>query len=422
MQHNHLALQRDLVADFLQVHHDMWEAAKSMDRGERHAAIQDIYAESDIVRVSDADDAAYSVDAMRVAHIQIQGILTPKADPCAALFGGSETEYGFIRAAVDQAEIDPRVDRIALEIDSPGGYVAGCDETGMAIADARKKTVAVVHNMAASAAYWLATQADEIIAASPSAMVGSIGVAMEIVDRSEANKSRGIQVRTFTSTEAPDKRVDPSTESGAAKITSKLDDLHDVFVSRVAAGRGVSAEKVNADFGRGDIVIAGKASMLGMIDGIQDVVKQSDSLVVDEHDAAAAASTVPAIEAGITEDFVNRVEFMKEHPDLYAELQTEFVKAGVDQERARVKSLKAWQDASASNAKLQELVGTAIADGSTAADIQPQLMAAMIGGKAAGENPPPVETAEAAAAEDDSIEESMTRLRAAGAFTEAING
>ena len=78
-----------------------------------------------------------------------------------------------IRAAAD----DPSVREVVLNIDSPGGDVLAVDAPTAAIAYARdrKRVTATTQGLMASTAYWLASQADRIVA-SPNAQVGSIGV------------------------------------------------------------------------------------------------------------------------------------------------------------------------------------------------------------------------------------------------------
>ena len=72
---------------------------------------------------------------------------------------------------------DPEVGTVIVDIDSPGGLVTGTPEAGDAIFAARSgaQVVALINPLAASAAYWLASQAAEVVAV-PSADVGSIGV------------------------------------------------------------------------------------------------------------------------------------------------------------------------------------------------------------------------------------------------------
>mgnify|MGYP001809985657 CR=1 FL=1 len=204
-----------------------------------------------------------------VARIPVVGQLTPSADPCGAWTGLAETEYGYIQAALIAAEDDPSVREIALDVDSPGGYISGLDETAQLLGAVSKPTTAYVGGMAASAAYWLASQADRIVAMSPASEIGSIGVALEEYDDDQALADQGIAHRVYTSTDAPNKRHDTKTEEGRNKVIAELDELHSIFVRRVSEGRGVPQANVDAEFGQGGILIAEKAMAVGMIDEVR---------------------------------------------------------------------------------------------------------------------------------------------------------
>jgi hypothetical protein len=217
--------------------------------------------------------------------------------------------------------------------------------------------------------------------------------------------------RTFTSTDAPDKRVDASTEEGQAKIVAHLDDLHALFVRRVARGRGVSAETVTADFGRGGIVIAEKAMKVGMIDRVIDIEGEDVANAVDSTPAASSGismqttsenivvdekpkSISPADEAGQREVPMTKELLMTEHPDLFNALRVELEDAGVQKERARVVKLRSYVDADPDNVRLAEVIGDAIASGASADDIDGKIQVAIRdGGRLEGENAPNVATA-----------------------------
>ncbi|MFW5955727.1 MAG: S49 family peptidase, partial [Rhodothermales bacterium] len=217
--------------------------------------------------------ASYLVDSEGTAHIPITGELTSRAetDICGAYTAEALTEYGYIEMASLAADEDDRVERIVYHIDSPGGYADGVMDAANAMRAVSKPTEARVGAMAASAAYWLASQTDRITANSVASRVGSIGVAVEEYDMTQALENAGITRRVYTSTDAPDKRPDTRTEEGQAKIVAQLDDLHRVFARSVAEGRGTTEDEVNQNYGRGSILIAERALAAGMIDEIKTV-------------------------------------------------------------------------------------------------------------------------------------------------------
>lgn len=320
-----------------------------------------------------------------VAHIPIVGQLTPSADPCGAFTGQAETEYGFIQAALVAAAADPAVREIALDVNSPGGYINGLDETAQMIAGVGKPTTAYLGSMAASAAYWLASQADRVVALSPASQVGSIGVAMEEYDEDAALAAEGVTHRVYTSTDAPDKRPDTKTPEGRAKVVAELDALHGVFVRRVAEGRGVSTETVNKDFGRGGVLIAERALEVGMVDEVRGShIARRDNTPPGVAGSQAAG---PGKNKEVSKMTIDQIK--AEAPEAAAALRDE----GVQAERKRVAGLNAWKGI---NADADRAVEEAIAAGKTYDEVASQLAAAVMKGnsKAAdGDNAPVVASA-----------------------------
>jgi len=100
-----------------------------------------------------------------------------------------------VDAALARAQNDPAINTVVLDIHSPGGSVTGTPETAARVATLRetKEVHAYTATLCASAAYYIASQADFIVAA-PSALVGSIGVYMAVLDESRALELEGIKV------------------------------------------------------------------------------------------------------------------------------------------------------------------------------------------------------------------------------------
>lgn len=194
-----------------------------------------------------------------IAVIDISGVITPYQNILSVLFGGTDVQS--IGEQLESAVNDPAIGGIILRIDSPGGIITGVEELASTIAAARgkKPIVAYAYGNAASAAYWIASAADRIVAG-PTTSLGSIGVAMAVAK----DQDRG-WVR-FVSSNAPGKNIDPSTREGQDSIQRRLDAMEAEFVAAVAAHRGISTEKVLQDFGRGDVLPAREAVRVGMAD------------------------------------------------------------------------------------------------------------------------------------------------------------
>jgi signal peptide peptidase SppA len=119
-----------------------------------------------------------------------------RPDAFARFFGACDTEA--VRESVELAAHDRSVGAVLLDIDSPGGTINGTPELAAAVRNAasRKPVYAFSAGMMCSAAYWVGSQADVVYAA-PSARVGSIGVLLPVVDRSEAFAKAGVKVEVF---------------------------------------------------------------------------------------------------------------------------------------------------------------------------------------------------------------------------------
>lgn len=167
-----------------------------------------------------------------------------------------------LRAAVD----NPAVTAIVLNIDSPGGEVRGVNELAKQIKAVRgvKPIVAYIGGSGASAAYWLASAADEIVA-DEVATIGSIGASLGVKVTAER---AGEKSYTFVSSQSPLKNAAADTTEGATELQRLVNEYAQVFVETVAANRGVSVEDVLANYGKGT-VFAGKAALeRGMVDSI----------------------------------------------------------------------------------------------------------------------------------------------------------
>jgi capsid assembly protease len=204
-----------------------------------------------------------------VSVIPIYGPLSHRETLFAMIFGGSSTQR--LSASLRQALADPNISSIIFDIDSPGGVVDGIPELSSEIFNARgkKRMVAVCNSMAASAAYWLATSADEVVV-SPSGQVGSIGVFAAHEDISKALEDEGVKVTLISAgkykTEGtPFKPLSPEARANMQRM---VDDFHAMFVAAVARNRGVATSTVKHGFGEGRMLLAQDAARAGMVDGV----------------------------------------------------------------------------------------------------------------------------------------------------------
>lgn len=202
-----------------------------------------------------------------IAILPIQGPLFRYANLFTMISGA--TSYDKLATDFAQAVENPRVSAILLNIDSPGGEANGVSEFADHIAAARgkKPIIAYVGGVAASAAYWLASAADEIVI-SDTALLGSIGTVMSITDTRERDAKAGVKRYEVVSSQSPYKRVDVATEDGQSRIQVLVDSLSDVFVTKVANYRGTDVETVLKNYGQGDVLVGQAAVGAGLADRI----------------------------------------------------------------------------------------------------------------------------------------------------------
>lgn len=202
-----------------------------------------------------------------VGILYVEGPLFKKANMMVEFCGA--TSYAILARDFQALIDDPAINAIALYGDSPGGEANGCDELANLIYASRgiKPITAFVSGMACSGCYWIMSAADRMVV-SDGAILGSIGVVLGVEDRTEAEAKRGVKTVEFVSSQSPGKRPKASTEAGAARIQTMVDDLADVFISSVARNRGVSTETVIEKFGAGGVEVGKKAVALGMADEV----------------------------------------------------------------------------------------------------------------------------------------------------------
>jgi ClpP class serine protease len=161
---------------------------------------------------------------------------------------------------------------VVLCIDSPGGVVAGLNETVAKLAKTARAAgiplVAYVDEMAASAAYALACSCSEIVCPR-SAILGSVGVISTMVDQTAADAEAGLRFVTITS---GDRKADghphvPIEDEAIAAERSRVMQLAGQFWEIVAKSRGLSLEKIEGF--QAAIFLGREAKKAGLADRVQ---------------------------------------------------------------------------------------------------------------------------------------------------------
>ncbi len=203
-------------------------------------------------------------DGSRVARIPMVGSLTKRGDLCA--YGSKH-----LTEKLMAADINKKIDAIMLYVDGPGGSVSGTTELGLAVSQSTKPVIAFVDEMAASAHYWVTSQADYIVGnANEYTQVGSIGTLCMLLSEREWLAKEGYEVRIMRAEQSTDKArlnsVEEWPEEELKKLQIELNSITDDFIGAVRAGRGDRLADASDSIFTGKMYELSDALDLGMVD------------------------------------------------------------------------------------------------------------------------------------------------------------
>ncbi|PHX45778.1 capsid protein, partial [Pseudomonas sp. NZIPFR-PS2] len=159
------------------------------------------------------------------------------------------TSYEQLRGQIRNAVADPVVERIVLDIDSPGGSAVGAFELAADIrAMAQQKPITgIVNFMAYSGGYLLGSACSELVVSQTSG-VGSIGVIASHMDRSKMEEGMGVKVTTvFAGAHKNDLSPhEPLSDQSLKYLNDVVQESYQLFVNAVAEYRGLSVQQVMA--------------------------------------------------------------------------------------------------------------------------------------------------------------------------------
>lgn len=178
---------------------------------------------------------------------------------------------------IARAANEHNISGIILNIDSPGGAANGPEIVQQTINKVKERTekpvIAFVSGMAASAAYWIASQADEIIMNHGNDQVGSIGTMASFIDIRPYIEKQGAKVHEIFATEST-KKQGPIREALKGNYDplrkEELDPLNESFHSAVKEGRSGRINEGNKDIWAGALFRAEEAISQGLADAIGD--------------------------------------------------------------------------------------------------------------------------------------------------------
>jgi protease-4 len=223
----------------------------------------------------------------KIAVIHASGILVSGDSIGRTVMGESVGSNTIVKAFKD-ATSDHDVKAIVFRIDSPGGSPYAADEIWKQIraARAKKPVIASLGNVAASGGYYIAAAADHIVTDAMT-LTGSIGVVMfkpnfaGLLDRfgiSEDSLSRGRYSRLMDTTKGLD-------EQERTLIRTQMGGIYNMFLNRVAEGRGMKAADVDK-IGGGRVWTGAQAVDLHLADEIggfkQAVAKAAEAASIPD--------------------------------------------------------------------------------------------------------------------------------------------
>jgi len=203
----------------------------------------------------------------KIAVIPIKGPIITEAST--SIYGKSVSSRS-IASTIYQLKNDDSVKAILLDINSPGGSPVASEEISKAIKDTKKikPVYALINDMGASGAFWVAVSTDKIYASSMSTL-GSIGVTSAGLSFEDFIKAHNITYRKLTSGEIKDIGTPFRKQTPKEKeiIQNMLDNIHQKFIKHVAISRNISIQNVTK-YANGEIFLGDYAKEIGFIDEI----------------------------------------------------------------------------------------------------------------------------------------------------------
>ena len=209
------------------------------------------------------DQAMYEVED-GCACIEICGVIGKRVSDIEKCSGMCDVND--ITKELDACMADDNVQSIMLDIASPGGTVTGIQELAEKIAECRmtKPVMAYTDAQMCSAAYWIGSAAS-VIAASPSATVGSIGVYMALLDSSAMQAAAGLKTEVFKAGKFKGAGIPGTTltDEQRSQMQAQVDYIMQQFTSSVRENRGVH---ISDDVMQGQTHFAKQAVGMGLVD------------------------------------------------------------------------------------------------------------------------------------------------------------
>ena len=205
-----------------------------------------------------------------IGIIPVSGVIGKGLSPLEKMMGAVDVDD--ISEAIDAFEEAPDVQKIAFQISSPGGTVTGVEELAIKIRGISVPTLAYTDTEMASAAYWLGSQADQVLS-SPSATVGSVGVYLVVPDLSKAYEQMGVEMKVIKAGKFKAAGLEGTTltEEQVANLQAGVDEIHGDFKRAVSAVR----TRVKDEDMEGQVFSGRQAASRGLVTGLANSFREA---------------------------------------------------------------------------------------------------------------------------------------------------
>lgn len=237
----------------------------------------------------------------KIAVLPLHGVVEQRPSAYSFFFGGASSDD--LGRTIDALMANKEVQAVVLDVDSPGGSVPGTQELASKILGYRgngKPIYAVSNSLMASAAYWICSGCEQIIA-SPGAETGSIGVIGFHFDETAMMEGLGIKVTTIRSGryKGEGNSFEPLSSEAKDFLQGQWDATHGAFLGHVAKGRGKPPSEVRTRFGEGRTLLSEDALAVGMVDRIgtlDEVLAKLSGVAVQQQKRAEETPVEPVVE------------------------------------------------------------------------------------------------------------------------------
>jgi len=228
----------------------------------------------------------------KIAILDLEGMLMNQRDW--SIFTGYENPLSLFLEKVERVKADPAVKAVVLRINSPGGGVTAGEIMYRGVADLRatKKVpvIAIIEDVGASGAYYVACGADTILA-HPTSITGSIGVVVQTVSLAGTMKMLGVEAKAVTS--GPMKEMaspfKPLDGNDLAVLQGMVNEFYGSFVDVVAKGRPKLTREQVLKLADGRVYSGRQAKANGLVD---DVGFVEDALALAKKQAGVKRAKV----------------------------------------------------------------------------------------------------------------------------------